>query len=442
MYILFDKNIYLDYYIIELWGANMKKDKKFLDTLNNNLKGLSNKKKKEIIDKYQEIILKEKESGKKITVILKELGNPEDIALKEIEKEKVNSFSLLKNSDFSKFKEFLIKDRKIEFKKKDKKNKNKDNKIKENVVETVNELSNDVKEEVTKVKKSFKFNKLFKKKNKIDKIKDNIEEVKDEIIEISDDVSSDFKEEIPNVVNAVSEKKIFESKKSRRKRIFINVISFFILAFVLFIFLWINIIFLASLFAFLDGVRLIGLNIALLGLNVLIFWLFIMLNKLIFKKKNNYKLNLIIIISSTVVIALGVALTFYKIYHTQEVQDVSDKYSMTSVYDKLDLPKDESKKFYITFNANYKNDYVIEYDENLKDQIKLEVKYYENYYDYYIKKSNNNVYISLKIDDRDRISSYISDFKEGKIYSTDELSRYTIKITINENDKDRLEIIH
>ena len=32
--------------------------------------------------------------------------------------------------------------------------------------------------------------------------------------------------------------------------------------------------------------------------------------------------------------------------------------------------------------------------------------------------------------------------KEGKIYSTDELSRYTIKITINENDKDRLEIIH
>ena len=115
---------------------------------------------------------------------------------------------------------------------------------------------------------------------------------------------------------------------------------------------------------------------------------------------------------------------------------------MTRVYDKLDLPKDESKKFYITFNANYKNDYVIEYDENLKDQIKLEVKYYENYYDYYIKKSNNNVYISLKIDDRDRISSYISDFKEGKIYSTDELSRYTIKITINENDKDRLEIIH
>lgn len=440
MYILFDKNIYLDYYIIKLWGVNMKKDKKFLDALYSNLKGLSNKKKKEIIDKYQEIIIKEKESGKKITVILKELGNPEDIALKEIEKEKSNSFSLLKNNDFSKFKEFLIKDRKIEFKKKDKKVKNKDMKVK--VVNTVNELSNDIKDDVVKIKKSFKFNKLFKKKNNIDKIKDNIKDVKEEITEISDDISYDFREEIPNVVNAVSDKRLFESKKSRRKRIFINIISILILVFVLFIFLWINIIFLASLFAFLDGVRLIGLNIALLGLNVLIFWLFIMLNKLIFKKKNNYRLNLIIIISSIMVIALGVALVFYKIYHTEEIQDVSDKYSMTSVYDKLDLPSDESKKFYITFNANYKNDYVVEYDENLNDQIKLEVKYYENYYDYYVKKSNNNIYISLKIDDRDRISSYISDFKEGKIYSTDELSRYTIKITMNKNDKDRLEIIH
>ncbi len=419
----------------------MKKDKKFLNTLYNNLNCLSNKKKKEIINKYQEFIKKEKESGKNIINILKELGNPKDVALKEIEKEKASSFSLFKNNNFSKFKDFLIKDRKIEIKKKDKENKVKD---KVHVVKTTNELSNDINKDI-KVKKNNKINKnirLFKMKCKIDKVKGNIEESKEEIINISDGVSSDFREEFSNIVSTISDKKFFENKKSRRKRIFISVISFLILAFVLFIFLCVNIMFLASLFAFLDGVRLIGLNIALFGLNVLVFWLFIMLNKLIFKKKNNYKLNLIIIISSTIIIALGITLIFYKIYHTQEIQDVSDKYSMTSVYDKLDLPKNKSKKFYITFNANYKNDYVIEYDENLKDQVKLEIKYYENYYDYYVKKSNNSIYISLKIDDRDRISSYISDFKEEKIYSSNELSRYTIKITINENDKDRLEIIH
>ena len=416
----------------------MKKDKKFLNTLYNNLNGLSNKKKEKIINKYQEIITKEKESGKNIITILKELGNPKDIALKEIENEKVSSIVIFKNNNFSKFKEFLIKDRKIEFRKKDKNDEKSKFKDKVNVVKVTNEYIN----EDIKVKKNNKNIKLFKKKNKIDNVKVDIEDVKEEISKICDDVSSNFKEEDIDVVSTISDKRVFESKKSRRKRIFISVISILILVFVLFIFLWVNIMFLASLFAFLDGVRLIGLNIALLGLNALAFWLFIMLNKLIFKKKNNYKLNLIIIVSSTIIIALGVALIFYKIYHTQEIQDVSEKYSMTSVYDKLDLPNDESKKYYITFNANYNNDYVIEYDENLKNQIKLEVKYYENYYDYYVKKSSNSIYISLKIDDRDRISSYISDFKDGKIYSTDELSRYTVKITINENDKDRLEIIH
>lgn len=431
MYILFDKNIYLDYYIIELWGAYMKKDKKFLDALNSNLKGLSKKKKEVIINKYQEIILNEKASGKKITNILKELGNPKDIALEEIKNIKANSFSLFKVNNFSKLKEFLIKDRKIEFKSKNRKTKKNNAKI-----------SNEVKNGVSEVKNNIKSSKLFKKKDNFNKYEDKLNDVREEIIDISEDIISDFKDEVSNAVDSVGVSSVFESKKDRKKRIIINVISILILMFILFIFLWFNILFLASIFAFLDGVRLIGFNIALFGLNVLIFWLFIMLNKLFFKKKSNYRLNLIIVISSIVLIAFGVALSLYKIYHTPEVQDVSDKYSMTSVYEKFDLPSNDTKKFYITFNANYNNDYVIEYDENLSNQIKVELRYYENYYDYYIKKSNNNVYISLKIDDRDRISSYISDFKDGKIYSTDELSRYTIKITINENDKNRLEIIH
>lgn len=422
--ILFDKNIYLDYYIIELWGAKMKKDKKFLEALRCNLKGLSKKKKEEIINKYQEIISNEKDSGKKITVILKNLGNPEDIALNEIKNVKASSFNVFKIDNFSRLKDFLIKDRKIEFIKKNKKIKN------NNIITSNKNL--EIEDNFPKVTKNVNNSKLFKKKSNVDKIDKGI---KEEINGINDD-------EVSNEVSVVSKKNIPESKSFNRKRIIIKVIGILILVFVLFIFLWANILFLASIFAFLDGVKIIGLNLVLLGLNILIFWLFIMLNKLIFKKKNNYKLNLIIIISSIMVIALGVALFFYKIYHTEEIQDVSDKYSMTSVYDKLDLPSDVSKKFYITFNSNYKNDYIVEYDENLKDQIKLEVKYYENYYDYYVKKTNNNIYISLKIDDRDRISSYISDFKDGKIYSTDELSRYTIKITINENDKDRLEIIN
>jgi hypothetical protein len=83
---------------------------------------------------------------------------------------------------------------------------------------------------------------------------------------------------------------------------------------------------------------------------------------------------------------------------------------------------------------------MIKYDDNLDGKFKLEVKYYENYYDYNIKKSSNNLYVSLSVDPRDRISSYIDDFKENKIYNKNELSRYTVKITISEKDYQRLVI--
>ena len=70
----------------------------------------------------------------------------------------------------------------------------------------------------------------------------------------------------------------------------------------------------------------------------------------------------------------------------------------------------------------------------------MEIKYYEEYYDYYIKKSSNDIYVSLSPDFRDRLSVYIDDFKENKIYKEEELSRYTVKITISEEDYQRLVI--
>ena len=70
----------------------MKKDKKFLKELEENLVGLNDKKKKVILDKYENIIKTEKENKKKITAILKELGNPKDIAEKEMSELKGVSF--------------------------------------------------------------------------------------------------------------------------------------------------------------------------------------------------------------------------------------------------------------------------------------------------------------------------------------------------------------
>ena len=77
----------------------MKKEKKYLSELESKLKGISKKKKEEIINKYQEKIKKEKENNKRIVDILKELGTAEEVSKKEIEKLKSNNKikSLFKN---------------------------------------------------------------------------------------------------------------------------------------------------------------------------------------------------------------------------------------------------------------------------------------------------------------------------------------------------------
>ena len=79
----------------------MKKDKKFLSELESNLVGVKDKYKKEIIEKYQNKIIEEKNNKKKITAILKELGDTKDIAASEIEalgsKGKKSLFASLKD---------------------------------------------------------------------------------------------------------------------------------------------------------------------------------------------------------------------------------------------------------------------------------------------------------------------------------------------------------
>ncbi len=71
----------------------MKKDKKFLEELSSFLG--DSKHKDEIVNKYDSFIKSEKASGKKIKDIIKGLGDPEELATKELEpfkNEKVSIF--------------------------------------------------------------------------------------------------------------------------------------------------------------------------------------------------------------------------------------------------------------------------------------------------------------------------------------------------------------
>lgn len=390
----------------------MKKEKKYLNDLENKLNGISKKDKDKIIEKYKEIIKKEKSNNRRIVDILKELGSVDLVAEKEIQLLKSNSKIKI---FFNNVKEFITKD--IQFTKKDKKEKikkEKKNKVKKEKVK---------RENIFKILKS-KFN--FKKKDK-DTLKENIVETKEEV-----------KEELPNIVESITEKKIFEPKGKRIRRIILRTIGVLLIICLLFIWLWVTVLLMSSMFAILDGIKYYGFNIALFGVDLLLLIIVILVNKLILGKKISVKWTLISVLLTLIIIASGIALFMKQISKIDIVKDVSDKYTMTRKYEKISLPSNLDKVTRISFNSHYDTKYTIEYDNTLDNKITIETKYYESYYDYYMKKNVNDIYVSLSLDYRDRLSVYLENLKDNKIYDKNELSRYTVKITMNERDKDRV----
>ncbi len=373
----------------------MKKDRKFLIALELNLSKLSKKNRDKIVSKYYDIIEEEKSKKRKITSILKDLGKPEEVAKREIEN--------LKNN----------------------------NRLKDKINNIINTLKNQFKNKSKKIKKE-----KVKKESLISKIKNKIKR-KDTLKNNIEDIIEESKEEIVNVSEIVTEKKIFESRSTRVKRIIYKTLGVILTIILLFIWLWLVIIFMASIFALLDGVKLYGINISLLGIVLLVLTIVILINKSIFRKKISLKWSLIFIISFIVIIAFGITLSLKEISKIKTTHDVSDKYTMTRSFTTYKIPSN-NKPLYITFNSNYKTKYIVEYDESMKGKIGVEVKYYECYYDYFIKKGSDNIYISLKLNKRDRLSVYIDDLKEGKIYDNDELERYTVKITGSKNDIEKV----
>ena len=63
----------------------MKKEKKFLDELEKKLEFISKRDKNAIVLKYKNLIDEKKENKERIVDILKEIGNVDDVANKEIE---------------------------------------------------------------------------------------------------------------------------------------------------------------------------------------------------------------------------------------------------------------------------------------------------------------------------------------------------------------------
>ena len=383
----------------------MKKDQKFLSKLEECLVRISKKNKSSIILKYRNIIDNEKNNNKKIIDIISELGNPEDIAKKEIEEIKSNRLyiKIIKKIKTIKPNDILNRIKSL-FNKKKKKSKSKKTKY------------------IRRFKWNFKnFYKnvfsVFKKSSK--KVNRDLNYIKEEAVE------------------ELKEVRVFETKKEKTKRLIFNIIGIIIITIFIFIFLWSVVLFIASAFSILDGLKTYSVVCTLFGIMTLMLWIILLFYKLIFKVMISKKVLLVSLIVIVFIIGCGAGFMLKQYYDIKDIKDVSEKYTMVSFSEKYNIP-DNNKKLYVSFNSNYKTSYIIEYDNKLENRIRVEVKYYECYYDFYAKKSTNNVYISLKLDSRDRLSTYIEGLKDNKIYDTDELSRYVVKIYMNENDKERV----
>ena len=386
-------------------GNIMKKDQKFLSKLEECLIRISKKNKNSIILKYRNIIDNEKNNNKKIIDIINELGNPEDIAKKEIEEIKSNRQYI---KVFNRIKNVKLKN------------------ILDKIKSLFNKRKKISKSKKTKYIRRFKWN--FKKiyKNVINVFKKSSKKVNRDINYIKEDTVEELKEV-----------KVFETKKQKAKQLILNIIGILLITIFIFIFLWSVVIFIASAFSILDGLKTYSIVCTLFGIMIFILWIILLLYKIIFRVKISKKVFLTSIIVIVFIIGCGAGFMLKQYYDIRDIKDVSEKYTMVSFSEKYNIP-DNNKKLYVSFNSNYKTSYIVEYDNKLIDKIRVEVKYYECYYDFYAKKSTNNVYISLKLDNRDRLSTYIEGLKDNKIYDPDELSRYVVKIYMNENDKERV----
>ena len=423
----------------------MRKKTKFLLELENELKDIRRKNRNNIVLKYNNLIDEELNNKKGINKILNNLGDVKDIAQREKELLKEGKSRKKKNKNkiikIEVIREYDItnsgneKNKLIEIKEVARVKKKKKKKI--NLKSYCLRLTKNLK----KLKLKSKFIRIVNIiKDKFNKIKNNIKiKINDKKDKILKEDNNNKREEIIEFKEEVLYEMKYKEKSLTKTQFILRILGVILTTILLVAWCFVVVVFISSIFAYLDGVKLIGISIGLFGLVLLIIKLVIILNNAVFRVKDNYKINLFVIILAIFIIAIGVSLTIRDINKLEYINDVSEKYTMRTKIETISLPKNGTK-MNILFNSEYDTQYIVVYDNSLDDKFKIEVKYFEEYYDYYTKKSNNEVYVSLSKNFRNRLSVYINDIKDGKIFNRDEIKRYIVKIKINKKDFSRLVI--
>ena len=244
-------------------------------------------------------------------------------------------------------------------------------------------------------------------------------------------------EKLKNLYAKDIEREIKETRDIKNKNIisklFLNIILM-LLCILLLILLSIST---CLLFAIFDKVKVYALLIIFISLSVMCIETIYLIERLLKNKIIRFRKEFKVFITCLIFIGISIGIVIVQYNNLEFINDVNSKYTMTVNKKEIKI-NNFRKNYYIRFNSWYKPNYIIEYDNDLNDELIIEIKYYECFYDINYKKDLDSVYISLSENNRDKLSFYIENLKENKIYSSKELSRYTILIKLNEKNKDRI----
>ena len=252
------------------------------------------------------------------------------------------------------------------------------------------------------------------------------------------------------IVEKVKEKRVEEVEKVIIKdssngnsltrllaKIIIYIIKFFV---VLFIFApLICIVVLAVMLGFevlfvIKGLPLIGVLLwTIAGIIISALCFEVPLNFVI-NHKNNYKKNMIALLTSLIIIIIGSIIFAFEFFSLTYVDSLPKDVNTKEIKETLPMTSDFKTIGY------YYNDIEYVVDDSLTDKVEVDV----TYYDYLINNNieievhNNNLLVYMdspkEFSFKDALDKVSDDIKEGKIYNYDKLNEYKVTIKTSSNN--------
>lgn len=194
------------------------------------------------------------------------------------------------------------------------------------------------------------------------------------------------------------------------------------------------------------GVTYFGAVLIVFGSVIVCGLLLLMLLSFVFNTRVNFKVMIIMFISSLGVIGVGSGLFGYEIAKTEFINEVPNtKYEVTT--DKYEYSSDvsfENFRYYDDYDYNfYAYQFNFEVDEELQDKVIVELSYYKDFVDYKLYSNDFGTYESVNLSksiksNKEILNLVINDLKNKKVFNYEKLYKVNVNIKGSKDTLDKI----